>query len=197
MWMPDALHTHHPPDGEPVLYGACVANTGRVVSIDAGGTSADRYTYTSGAYVSTNIASYFQTAWIKTRNSIVKKRWGRFVWLRLAEQTGTLRVDVFHDYDTSTTAKRMADSELAYDVPITGRQSSASTWGTAQWQNAEGTSGNGVWASGANAQITDIKKIGSGGTASSLCIRITGPTQQNAAWEVNGASFPYKSRRMR
>ena len=202
LWDVDAaaLHTHHPPDGEPVLYGACVANTGRVVSIDAGGTSADRYTYTSGAYVSTNIASHFQTAWIKTRNPIVKKRWGQIRLVTSAEQTGTLRVDVFHDYDTSTTAKRMADSELAYDVPITGRQSSASTWDTATYQLApgeSGTAGNGIWASGANAQITDIKKIGSGGTASSLCIRITGPTQQNAAWEVNGASFPYKSRRMR
>ena len=49
------------------MYGACVANTGQVVSIDAGGTNADRYTYSSNAYVSTNIASHFQTAWIKTR----------------------------------------------------------------------------------------------------------------------------------
>ena len=154
LWDVDAaaLHTHHPPDGEPVLYGACVANTGRVVSIDAGGTNADRYTYSNSAYVSTNIKSYFQTAWIKTRNPIVKKRWGQIRLVTSAEQTGTLRVDVFHDYDTTTTAKRMADSELAYDVPVVGRESSASTWDTATYQLALGKAALLVTACGLRAQ---------------------------------------------
>jgi len=116
-----------------------------------------------------------------------------------AEQSGTLTVDVFHDYDTTVAATRMSGpkEELSYVVPISGRQSNDSVWGTATWQNSGGTTGDGVWASGIVRQVTDIYKIGSGGTSSAIALKITGPTQENVAWEVNAVSFPHKSRRMR
>jgi hypothetical protein len=201
LWDVDAtaLHTHHPPDGQPILYGACEDHPGRVVSIDSGETTADRYTYTGGAYVSTNIASRFQTSWVKTRNPIVRKRWGQMRLVTSAEKSGTLTVDVFHDYDTTVAATRMSGpkEELSYVIPISGRQSNDSVWDTATWQNSEGTTGDGEWASGIVRQVTDIYKIGSGGTSSAVALKITGPTQENVAWEVNAISFPHKSRRMR
>lgn len=202
LWDVDAsaLNTHQAPNAAPVLYGATTgrtvggtANTGRVISIDAGGTDADRYIYASGAYESVGISSFFQTAWIKTKNPIVRKRWGQIRLITSAEQTGTLGVEIFHDYDTSTAAR-------TDDVSITGRAGASSVWGTATWQlgsGESGTAGNGIWSAGTNQQVTDIAKLKTGGTAAAICIKITGPTTEQASWEVNGMAFPYKARRMR
>ena len=191
LWDVDAaaLHTHQPPNAAPTLYGACVANTGRVISIDDGGPNADRYTY-DGGYELTNINSYFRTAWLKTKNPIVRKRWGQIRLITAAEQTGTLSVEVFHDYDTSTAAK-------TFSTEVTGRAPAASAFGTATWQSEDGLTGNGVWSAGVDKQVTDVKKLPPAGTAASIAIKVTGPTLQNSLWEINGMAFPYKARRMR
>jgi len=207
LWDVDAfaVHTHHTPNAKPVLYGATTgrsvvtdgsgtlaANTGRVVSIDSGGTPADRYFWNS-EYFGTNIDSYFQSAWVKTKNPIVRKRWGQIRLIISAEETGTLGVEVFHDYDTSEFARD-------YSLQVTGRAGASSVWGTATWQLAtdeSGSAGNGIWSAGTNQQVTDVAKLGTGGTAAAICIKVTGPTLQQASWEVNGMAFPYKARRMR
>lgn len=199
MWDVDALvlHAHQPPNAEAVLYGACVANTGRVVSIDNSDFSGDRYTYDSGSgnYVTTNIPSYFRTAWIKTKNPIVKKRWGQIRLIIGSETTVNLGVDVFHDYDPSTERRQ-------YTTRVEGRGGSTSTWaadaaGTTTWQDAAGTTGNGTWATFGGSAPVDIKKLGTGGTAASICVKLVGPTVGFTNWEVNGLAFPYISRRMR
>ena len=202
MWDVDALvlHTHQPPNAEAVLYGACVANTGRVVSIDNSDFAGDRYSYDSGSgnYVATNIPSYFRTAWIKTKNPIVKKRWGQIRLIIGSETTVNRGVDVFNDYDPSTQRRQ-------YTTRVEGRGGSSSTWaadasGTTLWQLAPGetgTAGNGTWATFGGSSPVDIKKLGTGGTAASICVKLVGPTVGFTNWEVNGLAFPYISRRMR
>lgn len=189
------LHAHQPPNAEAVLYGACVDTTGRVVSIDGSDFPGDRYTYTGGNYVTTNIPSYFRTAWIKTKNPIVRKRWGQIRVILATEQTVDLDVDVYHDYDPAVERKQ-------YTTRVDGRGGSTSTWaadgtGTTTWQSDDGATGNATWATFGSAAPVDVKKLGTGGTAASIAVKIVGPTVQNAAWEVNGLAFPYISRRMR
>jgi len=192
----EALWTHTPTDDTDSVYGACVTNTGTVVKIDSASYPADRYSYTGGNYVSTNIAAYLQSAWIKTRNPIVRKRWGQIRLILSAEQTVDLGVEVFHDYNTSEAVRE-------YTTRVVSREGNSSIWaavaGTATptWQSDDGLTGDGEWSASGGSSAVDIKKLGTGGTASAICVKVVGPTVQNAVWEVNGIAFPYKSRRMR
>ena len=80
---------------------------------------ADRYTSST----ETHIDSHFVTRWVTGKDPIVKKRWGRPRAVVSAEETITLPVNIFKDYDKSTQTS-------SFSVSVEGK-TSASRWDTA------------------------------------------------------------------
>ncbi len=180
------MHVLTPPDGDPILFGGCVTNTGSVIAI---GDDEDRITDRYLGSTETHISSHFRTPWMTSRNPIVKKRWGRPHLVTLAGSSLDLGIKVYRDFD-------MAEPYKEFNVSIEGRDST-SVYDTATWQDAEGTVGDGVWGSSAQAVITDVLRLPTLGTARAISMRIDGPVSTNNSWEVNAVTFSYLPRRMR
>jgi len=136
----------------------------------------------------THISSHYTTSWVSAKTPMVKKRWGRARTVVLADSTIDLPVKVYRDYD-------FADIYRSFTVSITGR-SSTSVWDDAEWQNTEGTSGDGVWASVAESTATDFGKHPNLGTAMAVSVKVEGPTTNNT-WELNALGFSFRPRSTR
>ena len=181
-----AMFTYRPPGSKPQVFAACVANTGSLICLDdENNRVTDRYTGTTEKHIS----SYFTTRWVTGRNPIVNKRWGKPRMITLATATLTLPVEVFKNYDK-------AQSSLDFNVSITGRTGD-SLWDTAKWNNTDPASGfEAVWTGIPNDLIADIKRLPTLGTATSVSMKVFGPTTNNT-WEINALAFTYVPRRMR
>jgi hypothetical protein len=181
------LYTLRPPNGDPVVMGGCVANTGSVIHVDD---EDDRVTDNYLASTEVHINSHFRTPWVEGKNAIVKKRWGKPRMITLAKSSLTLGVQIYKDYDTAQASKR-------FDVEIAGRTSS-SVWGTAVWDDsAVGSATIAIWGADAEATVADVKRLPTLGTAKAISMRIDGPTVTNNSWEVNALAFTYTPRRLR
>ena len=179
------LFAYHPPNTEHLLLGGCVTNTGRLIHID----DDDDRVFDKYGTDEDNIPSHFVTPWMSTRNPVVKKRWGKPQMVTLAKSSLQMTVEVYKDYD-------FADYAKTFPVDITGR-TSASVWGTATWQNPDGSLGDGVWSSEDQSKVTDVKRLPTLGTARAISMKIIGPTATNSDWQVNAIGFTYVPRRMR
>ncbi|HCV02452.1 MAG TPA: hypothetical protein DG048_07395 [Pseudoalteromonas sp.] len=179
------LFAYQPPNTEHLLLGGCVANTGRLIHID----DDDDRVFDKYGTDEDNIPSHFVTPWMSTRNPVVKKRWGKPQMVTLAKSSLQMTVEVYKDYD-------FADYAKTFPVDITGR-TSASVWGTATWQNDDGSLGDGVWSSEDQSKVTDVKRLPTLGTARAISMKIIGPTATNSDWQVNAIGFTYVPRRMR
>jgi hypothetical protein len=181
------LYTLRPPNGDPVVMGGCVANTGSVIHVDD---EDDRVTDNYLASTEVHINSHFRTPWVEGKNAIVKKRWGKPRMITLAKSSLTLGVQIYKDYDTAQASKR-------FDVEIAGRTSS-SVWGTAVWDDsAVGSATIAIWGADAEATVADVKRLPTLGTAKAISMRIDGPTVTNNSWEVNALAFTYTPRKLR
>ena len=70
-------------------------------------------------------------------------------------------------------------------------------WDTAKWNNTDPASGfEAVWTGIPNDLIADIKRLPTLGTATSVSMKVFGPTTNNT-WEINALAFTYVPRRMR
>jgi len=180
----NALFRHRPPNAAHVMFGV---KGGRLIKLEQSRTS-DSYDGSG----TTHISSHYRTSWFDAKMPTVRKRWGRPRTVVLADASITLPFKVYSDYD-------MADVHRSFDAVIAGR-SSTSIWGAgggaATWQDAEGTQGNGVWASPAEDSATDIQKHPTLGTASSISVKVEGPTTNNT-WELNALTLTYMVRRLR
>jgi hypothetical protein len=181
------LYTLQPPNGDPVVMGGCVANTGSVIHVDD---EDDRVTDNYLASTEVHIDSHFRTPWVEGKNAIVKKRWGKPRMITLAKSSITLGVQVYKDYDT-------AEARKTFVVEVAGRTSS-SVWNTAVWDDsAVGSSTIAIWGTDAEAIVADVKRLPTLGTAKAISMRIDGPTVTNNSWEVNALAFTYTPRRLR
>ena len=180
------LYAYTPPNSTDYVVSGCVANTGRVVHIDADATRVtDRYGSSEA-----HIDSHFTTPWITAKNPIVKKRWGKPRMITLAKSSITLNVSIFRDFDK-------AEAYKSFPVVIDGRDST-SVWNTAKWDDDDPSSSYyAAWAAAESGTITDVKRLPTIGTAQAVCMKIDGPKSENRTWEVNALAFTYTPRRLR
>jgi hypothetical protein len=180
------LFSYRPPNSTPTVFAGCVANTGSVVDVeDEQKRDADRYTGST----ETHIDSYFITRWVTGKDPIVKKRWGRPRAVVSAEETITLPVNIFKDYDKST-------QTASFSVSVTGK-TSASRWDTAEWDDADTSSDYlAKWDAIGRDLTADVKNLPTLGTGRSVSMKVSGPTN-NFHWEINALAFTYTPRRLR
>ena len=180
------LFSYRPPNSTPTVFAGCVANTGSVVDVeDEQKRDADRYTSST----ETHIDSYFVTRWVTGKDPIVKKRWGRPRAVVSAEETITLPINIFKDYDKSTQTS-------SFSVSVEGK-TSASRWDTAKWDDAGADSAYlAKWDAIGRDLTADVKNLPTLGTGRSVSMKVSGPTN-NFHWEINALAFTYTPRRLR
>jgi hypothetical protein len=184
------LFSYRPPDAATTVFAGCVEKSavipkGCVVDVeDEQKRDADRYT----SNTETHISSYFVTRWVTGKDPIVKKRWGRPRTVVSAEEDLTLNVDVFKDYDKSTAA-------VEFPILVSGK-TSASRWGTAEWDETAGTK-IAKWDAIGRDVTAEVINLPTLGTGRSVSMRIDGPTSVNLHWEINALAFTYTPRRLR
>lgn len=185
-----SLFSFRPPNKSFTVFAGCVEKTGVVpkgcvVDVeDEQKRDADRYT----SNVLTHITSYFVTRWVTGNDPIVKKRWGRPRAVVSAEEDLTLNVDVFKDYDKST-------ASVEFPILVSGK-TSASRWGTAEWNETAGAT-IAKWDAIGRDVTAEVKNLPTLGTGRSVSMRIDGPTSVNLHWEINALAFTYTPRRLR
>ena len=134
--------------------------------------------------VSTPIASNVYTRWFDEGNPALIKRWKKPIFVLDSNYTQTLPVSVYRDYDF-TNAYRTFSLIMTTAVLY--------TWNilaTAQW-------GNGTWTSAVTTGTQVIKKGGLLGRATSVALKISGPTAGNQPWAVNSITLKYLPKRIR
>jgi len=99
----------------------------------------------------------------------------------MAEAAITLQLALFKDYDKSS-------QTTSFDASVT-QKTSTSVWDTAAWDSA-------TWAAPAAAQVAEVIRLPTLGTAKAISLRVNGPLTDNT-WEVNALAFTYTPRRLR
>jgi hypothetical protein len=180
------LFSFRPPNQTPTVFAGCVANTGCVIDVeDEQKRDSDRYT----GNTSVHIDSYFVTRWVTGKDPIVRKRWGRPRVVVSAEETLTLPVQIFKDYDKST-------QTTTFSISVTGK-TSGSRWGIAKWDDStEGSPTIAKWDAIQRNLTAEVETLPTLGTGRSVSMKISGPTG-NLHWEINALAFTYNPRRLR
>ena len=99
----------------------------------------------------------------------------------MAEATITLPCEVYKNYDKSS-------QTTSFEASVTQR-TSTSVWDTGLWDSA-------TWAAPAAAQVAEVIRLPTLGTAQAISLRVNGPITDNT-WEVNALAFTYTPRRLR
>ena len=180
------MFAYRPPNERASVLAGCVANTGSVIDVeDEQNRTSDRYTGST----ETHISSHFVTPWLTGNDPITKKRWGKPRFITLAQDTITMPVEVYKNYDKSS-------QTTTFDVNVTGRTSN-SLWNTAKWNNADPTSDYyAAWDAVSRDLVADVVRLPTLGTALSISLKVNGPSTNNH-WEVNAMAFTYNPRRLR
>ena len=140
---------------------------------------------------SEEIQSFYQTGWFVGNRPTFIKRWGKTRTVCLADNTLTLRMGIYKDYDLSTEAVSQAQS-------ITG------PGGAATWDSDPTGSGDGVWnvsewAAGGTSNIYRLLRWPTAGTAKAISLRfsVTPSLGARGKWGLTSAVGMYRTRRIR
>jgi len=154
------------------------------VSVDA---DVDDY----GAATAEEIQSFYQTGWFVGNRPTFTKRWGKTRTVMLADNTLTVRMGIFKDYDLSTESVSQSQS-------ITG------PGGAASWDSDPSGSGDGVWnvsewAAMGTSNIYKFFRWPTAGTAKAISLRfsVTPSTGARGKWGLTSAVAMYRTRRLR
>jgi hypothetical protein len=140
----------------------------------------DDYDGTTG----TEIQSFYQTGWFIGNRPTFTKRWGKTRTVMLADNTLTVRMGIYKDYDLSTEAVSQSQS-------IVGVTTTA-LWDTAKWDVDE-------WAAGGTSNIYKFFRWPTAGTAKAISLRFSvSPAIGNrGTWGLTSAVAMYRTRRIR
>jgi hypothetical protein len=133
---------------------------------------------------SEEIQSFYQTGWFIGNRPTFTKRWGKTRTVMLADNTLTVRMGIYKDYDLSTEAVSQSHS-------IAGITTTAQ-WDTAKWDVDE-------WAAGGTANIYKFFRWPTAGTAKAISLRFSvSPADGNrGTWGLTSAVAMYRTRRIR
>ena len=133
---------------------------------------------------SEDIQSFYHTGWFIGNRPTFTKRWGKTRTVMLADNTLTVRMGIYKDYDLSTEAVSQSHS-------IAGITTTAQ-WDTAKWDVDE-------WAAGGTANIYKFFRWPTAGTAKAISLRFSvSPADGNrGTWGLTSAVAMYRTRRIR
>ena len=137
------------------------------------------------------IQSFYQTGWYVGNRPTFTKRWGKTRTVMLADNTLTVRMGIYKDYDLSTEA-------VSQSQPISG------PGGEATWDSDPSGSGDGVWnvsewAAGGTSNIYKFFRWPTAGTAKAISLRfsVTPSVGARGKWGLTSAVAMYRTRRIR
>ena len=137
------------------------------------------------------IQSHYQTGWFSGNRPTFPKRWGKTRTVMLADNTMTVVMDIYKDYD-------LASSIVSQSHSISGDAS------TASWDSAPSGDGNGVWdtstwAAAAGTNIYKFFRWPTAGTAKAISLRfsVTPSPSARGKWGLTSVVGMYRTRRIR
>ena len=140
---------------------------------------------------SEEIQSFYQTGWYVGNRPTFTKRWGKTRTVMLADNTLTVRMGIYKDYDLSTEA-------------VSQSQSISGPGGEATWDSDPSGSGDGVWnvsewAAGGTSNIYKFFRWPTAGTAKAISLRfsVTPSLGARGKWGLTSAVAMYRTRRIR
>lgn len=128
---------------------------------------------------STRIDAYYRTSWITADETATRKRWKRPRLTAAAEDSCTIRVNVYRDFDEFTSTRQQ---DMAIVSP------SGSVWGTAVWGVDE-------WYDGRDENY-EFERLGSSGTAYAIQYRFSSP-DSTTRWWVDSIAVPFRRKQVR
>ena len=137
------------------------------------------------------IQSFYQTGWFVGNRPTFTKRWGKTRTVMLADNTLTVRMGIFKDYDLSTEAVSQTQS-------ITG-PGGASTWDSDPSGSGDGVWDVSEWAAGGTSNIYKFFRWPTAGTAKAISLRfsVTPSLGARGKWGLTSAVAMYRTRRLR
>ena len=130
------------------------------------------------------IQSFYQTGWFIGNRPTFTKRWGKTRTVMLADNTVSVRMGIYKDYDLSTEA-------VTQTQQITGATAVA-RWDSAVWDNAD-------WEAGGTENIYRFFRWPTAGTGKAISLRFSvSPADGNRGkWGLTSAIAMYRTRRLR
>ena len=130
------------------------------------------------------IQSFYQTGWFIGNRPTFIKRWGKTRTVMLADNTVTVRMGIYKDYDLSTEV-------VIQTQQITGAATVA-RWDAAVWDNA-------LWEAGGTTNIYRFFRWPTAGTAKAISLRfsVTPADGNRGKWGLTSAVGMYRTRRIR
>jgi hypothetical protein len=130
------------------------------------------------------IYSHYQTGWFNGNRPTFPKRWGKTRTVMLADNSMTVQMSVYKDYD-------LASEALTQTKSITGEASDAK-WGTAKWDTD-------TWAAGGGANVYKFFRWPTAGTAKAISLRfsVTPSAGARGKWGLTSVVGMYRTRRIR
>jgi hypothetical protein len=137
------------------------------------------------------VFSHYQTGWFSGNRPTFSKRWGKTRTVLLADNTMTVVMSIFKDYD-------LASETVTLSQTITGSASTA-TWDTAPSGGGNGVWGTSQWAAAAGTNIYRFFRWPTAGTAKAISLRfsVTPTPSARGKWGLTSAVCMYRTRRLR
>ena len=133
---------------------------------------------------SSEIFSHYQTGWFSGNRPTFPKRWGKTRTVMLADNTTTVKMTIYKDYNLGTAV-------VTRSKTITGQDLSAE-WDSAVW-------GTDSWSTGAETNIYEFFRWPTAGTAKAISLRfsVTPTSGFRGKWGLTSVVGMYRTRRIR
>jgi len=137
------------------------------------------------------IYSHYQTGWFSGNRPTFLKRWGKTRTVMLADNTMTVVMGIYKDYDLSSEAVNQSQT-------ITGSASPAS-WDSDPSGDGNGVWGTSTWAAAAGTNIYTLFRWPTAGTAKAISLRfsVTPTPSARGKWGLTSVVGMYRTRRIR
>jgi len=156
----------------------------RVAKVEVDADQDDYIGDTGDPPVLEEIQSFYQTGWYVGNRPTFTKRWGKTRTVMLADNTVTVRMGIYKDYDLST--------EVVTQTQQIVGAATVARWDSAVWDNA-------LWEAGGTTNIYRFFRWPTAGTAKAISLRFSvAPADGNRGkWGLTSAIAMYRTRRIR
>jgi len=140
---------------------------------------------------SEEIFSHYQTGWFSGNRPTFAKRWGKTRTVMLADNTMSVVMSIYKDYD-------LASEAVSQSQTITGDASTAS-WDSDPSGDGNGVWGTSTWAPAAGTNVYKFFRWPTAGTAKAISLRfsVTPTPSARGKWGLTSVVGMYRTRRIR
>lgn len=133
---------------------------------------------------SAEIFSHYQTGWFSGNRPTFPKRWGKTRTVMLADNTMTVNMTIYKNYNLGTAVVTRSKTITAQDL--------SAEWDSAVW-------GTDTWSTGAETNVYEFFRWPTAGTAKAISLRfsVTPSSGSRGKWGLTSVVGMYRTRRIR